>query len=137
MTQSVEEIAAEYRRMLIDLEQKSIESFDKTVLTLSGGALGLSMTFLKNIVGPANEAQILWLTIAWGCWAFSLVLTLSSFWLSARAMRKAVRQLDNWKLGQERPGGSWDWATENFTLLGGVAFILGVIAMITFIQRNL
>ena len=137
MTQSLEEISNEYRRLLVDLEQKSIESFDKAVLTLSGGALGLSMTFLNDFVEPAREAQAIWLLIAWGCWAASLILTLLSFWLSARAMRKAVQQLDDWTLGQERPGGFWDGATEYLTLLGGVAFILGVIAMIVFIQCHL
>lgn len=51
MEQSLEGIRSEYRRMLLDLEQESIASFDRTVLYLSGGALGLSMTFLQNIIG--------------------------------------------------------------------------------------
>ena len=65
MTQSAEKSAAEYRKLLLDLEQKSIESFDKTLLTLSGGALGLSMTCPNNFVEPAREVQATWLTIAW------------------------------------------------------------------------
>lgn len=137
MAQSEAEIAAEYRRLLVDSEQKSIESFDKAVLALSGGALGLSMAFLNGFVGPAREVQTFWLLFAWCCWAASLILTLSSFWLSARAMRRAVQQLDDYKIGQERPGGFWDWATGTLTLLGGLTFIVGVFAMKVFIWFNL
>lgn len=137
MSQSIDEIAAEYREKLLDSEQISIESFDKTVLTLAGGALGLSMAFLQNIVGPAKAVNVGYLTVAWACWAVSLAFTLWSFWLSARAMRKAIQQLDEGTIGMQRPGGFWDWATEKFTFLGGVTFILGVCAMIFFVRSNL
>ena len=48
MAQSLDEIAAEYRRQLLTLEQKSTEAFDKAVLSLSGGALGLSIAFFEQ-----------------------------------------------------------------------------------------
>ena len=54
MAQTIEELTTEYRQQLITLEQKSAESFDKTVIALSGGALGLSLTFVKEIVDLAN-----------------------------------------------------------------------------------
>lgn len=131
------QIKAEYRYTLLDLEQKSIESFDKTVLYLSGGALGLSMAFLQNIIVSAAAVQVGYLIVAWVCWAFSLVFTLLSFWLSAAAMRKAIKQTDDNLLGMERPGGWWDRATRATTLLGGISFILGVGAMIFFVKNNL
>lgn len=137
MTQSYEQFINEYRKQLLALEQKSTESFDKAVLTLSGGALGLSIAFLRSFVAPALTVKTSLLLGAWICWGVSLIFTLSSFWLSAQAMRKAVQQLDDCKLGQERPGGLWDWANTYFTLFGGVFFILGVAFMINFIHSNL
>lgn len=137
MAQTLEEIKAEYRKDLITLEQKSVESFDKTVIALSGGALGLSLTFVKEIVDLPNAVQIHWLLAAWICWAASLLCVLLSFWLSAKAMRKAIKQLDEGKLGQERPGGFLDWATGLLTFLGGLVFVIGVVSMILFIQFNL
>ncbi|MBX2997847.1 MAG: hypothetical protein KF893_05005 [Caldilineaceae bacterium] len=137
MAQTIEDLAAEYRQQLVALEQKAVESFDKTVIALSGGALGLSLTFVKDIVDLSNAAQTLWLAGAWLCWAVSLACVLFSFWLSARAMREAIRQLDKGELGKKRPGGFWDWATGFLTFSGGLTFVLGVISMISFIQFNL
>lgn len=123
--------------MLIESEHTSTESFDKTVLYLSGGALGLSMAFLQNIIGSAKAVQVCYLVAAWVSWALSLIFTGSSFWFSAAAMRKAIRQLDEQTIGQENPGGWWSPATKVTTFLGGAAFIVGVIAMIVFVQGNL
>lgn len=137
MTQSEELVKSEYREQLLALEQKSTESFDKTVLTLSAGALGLSITFLNNIVELSNAVQTIWLNIAWGFWAASLIFTLSSFWLSAQAMRKAVTQVHENRLSYEHQGGSWDKATAVLTPLGGLAFIFGAVAMMVFIYFNM
>lgn len=137
MTKTIEEMTTEYRQQLVVLEQKSVESFDKTVIALAGGALALSLTFAQAIVDIGQAAQTVWLLVAWGCWTASLVCVLLSYWLSAKAMRKAIKQLDAGTLGQERPGGFWDWATGSLTFLGGFSFILGVVSMILFVQFNL
>ena len=131
------QLANEYRQELVRLEQESIKTFDKTVLTLSGGAFGLSLSFLKNVVNLTTALQTQWLITAWSFWVISLTLILLSFWLSAKAMRKTIRQLDEKKLSQERPGGFWDRTTSWFTFLGGLTFILGVVSMVYFIQYNL
>lgn len=125
------------REQLLAIELVSTDSFDRTVLTLSGGALGLSMIFLNDIVEPSKAVQTLWLIIAWACWAVSLILSLSSFWLSAQAKRKTIQQLDDGRLDQEPPGGLWDRSTALLTPLGGLAFIIGVGSMIVFIHSNL
>ena len=53
------------RNRLLAAEQDLGKSFDQYLLTLSGGALGLSLTFLDDIVTPGN-LQLGWLlAIAW------------------------------------------------------------------------
>ena len=59
---------AKYREWLVVAEQKSQENFDKTVLTLSGGALGISFAFLKDIVGPQPIILSVFLLTAWFAW---------------------------------------------------------------------
>ncbi len=137
MTLTHEDLREEYRQQLLTHEQESIESFDKAVLSLSGGALGLSITFLNNLIFSNTLVRTELLLFAWICWGSSLILTLTSFWLSARAMNKAVQQLDEGKLGREHPGGMWDKATRKLTFLGGFAFILGVVFIIVFVYFNL
>ncbi len=136
MAQTVQELAAEYRRQLVDIEQKSTEAFDKAVLSLSGGALGLSIAFLNNTNAPNASERANFLLGAWILWAASLILTLISFWSSSRAMQMAITQLDEGRLAQEHPGGIWDRSTKLLTPLAGVGFIGGVVLMIVFVHSN-
>ena len=46
-----------YRDFLIAAEQKSQEDYDKTVIALSGGALGISFAFATDIVGGQSLTQ--------------------------------------------------------------------------------
>ena len=47
----------EYRKSLIEIEQRIGAGYDKTLITLSGGALGLTVTFIKDIVTPASAVN--------------------------------------------------------------------------------
>ena len=88
------EVTAEYRGLLTQTEQKSQAEFDKGVLALSGGALGLSFAFLKNIVGAGEIIHAGFLLAAWIMWAASSASVLISFFVSTLALRKAIGQLD-------------------------------------------
>ena len=65
------EVRADYRGLLISTEQASQTDFDKGVLALSGGALGLSFAFTKDIVGTTHVVHIGFLLSAWIAWAAS------------------------------------------------------------------
>lgn len=58
------------RKMLLDTALDYAKSYDKYLLTLSGGALVLSMTFMKDVIGadPARDTEYL----AWG-WGLLIV----------------------------------------------------------------
>jgi hypothetical protein len=79
------------RARLIEHRQKATESFDKTVLTLSGGALGLSITFIHEIAPHPRHS---WLVgLAWSCFCASLLLMLTSFLSSIDAHDSILRQM--------------------------------------------
>ena len=48
---------SEYKAWLRETEQKLSEQFDKTMLTITGGALALSITFVKDIIGKGVMLQ--------------------------------------------------------------------------------
>jgi hypothetical protein len=131
------EIIAEYRGLLTQTEQKSQAEFDKGVLALSGGALGLSFAFTKNIVGPGEMIHAGYLLAAWITWAASSASVLISFFVSTLALRKAIYQLDHGTIGMERPGGWWDRATSSLNLMGLLMFLFGLAMMIVFVNYNL
>ena len=77
-----------YRTLLVDAEQKAQDDFDKTVLTLSGGALGISFAFVKDFIGDDPIVNAHYLLASWVMWGVSMVSILSSFYFSQQALRK-------------------------------------------------
>lgn len=122
-----------YRKLLQDLETKAQEQYDKTVLMLSGGALGISFTFLKDII-PLNEATNIWLILmAWGAWTLSCSAVLWSFYSSRLAMRQAIKDLDN-EVESKNKSDLW---TSILNFLAGLLFVIGLVSMIAFSYFNL
>ncbi|MDD5774068.1 MAG: hypothetical protein PHX78_11450 [bacterium] len=84
----------EYRNHLVAAEQKAQEDFDKTVLSLSGGALGISFAFIKDIVGAGPFEKLFFLLFSWISWSSSIIIVLLSFFFSHLALRQAINQVD-------------------------------------------
>jgi len=72
----------EYADYLRTRHGESARSFDKTLATLSSGALAISVTFV-NVIAPA-PTQTLILGLAWGGFALALLTNLLSFFLAER-----------------------------------------------------
>ncbi len=128
---------AEYRKWLVAAEQKSQEDFDKTVLTLSGGALGISFAFLKDIVGPQPIVLSGFLLAAWFAWAFSTFSVLISYYLSHLALRRAIGQVDDGTIFKQPPGGVFACLTAILNGTGAVLFLVGVCCITVFAVSNL
>ena len=127
----------EYRDLLIAAEQKAQEDFDKTVLTLSGGALGISFAFIKDIVGDEPITHVNFLLCSWVAWGISMMSMLMSFYSSQIALRKTISQLDDGSIYQQSPGGWYSQLTAVLNALGAIFFIVGVILIIIFASYNL
>jgi len=133
----MEDQLKEYRKHLVLAEQKAQEDFDKAVLSLSGGALGISIAFMKDIIGTDPAVQLVLLLAAWACWGLSVVIILWSYFTSQRAMREAIKQVDVGKIYNTHPGGNPDKLTAIFNFIAGVLFPLGVGFMAAFVWFNL
>jgi hypothetical protein len=82
----------EDRSSLIAGHREAAQSFDKAMLTLSGGALALSLTFIHDIAPqPVAEG---WLLAAWIFFGLALIATSSSFLASQYAMHHELVRLD-------------------------------------------
>jgi len=140
-TANIEPLSPEmsaYRAWLITAEQKSQEDFDKTVLSLSGGALGISFVFLKDVVGARPIVHPSLLLCAWITWGISAVCVLASFYLSHLALRTAIQQVDDGTIHQQAtPGGKWATFTAWLNALGGILFLVGVVFITFFVGNNI
>ena len=126
-----------YRNHCIDAGQKAQDSYDRALLALSGGALGVSLVFLKDIVGTAPIVSRDLLVAAWVCWTGSIVGIVASFVVSQSALRTAVQQVDAGTIRDERPGRWYSRATVTLNGAAGVLFFVGVILMLLFVNDNL
>jgi hypothetical protein len=129
---------------LITSEQKAQEDFDKTVVSLSGGALGISFAFIKDIIGD-HPINVKWALIAsWICWGISITSVLFSYFTSHLALRKSIRQFDEAvkdgeteKIYTQRPGGIFSLITAILNALGGLLFFTGVALITIFVWYNM
>jgi hypothetical protein len=123
----------DYRKHLVLAEQKAQEDFDKTVITLSGGALGISFAFIKDVVGLGSIHNQCLLLASWICWGSSITSILTSFYLSHFALRAAIVQIDN----GNKVGGTLDIFVEILNALGIICFAGGIILLVLFVSNNI
>lgn len=128
---------ASYRDHLVIARQKSQEAYDKTVVALSGGALGVSLAFLKDVIGSKAMLNSDLVFIAWICWGFSLLSILCSYFLSEQALTQAIKQVDSGNHEVGSTGGKYTRATELANLAGGLLFLAGVLSFSVFVKSNL
>lgn len=128
---------SDYRKHLQTSEQKSQEDFDKTVLSLSGGALGISFVFLKDVIGPNPVVSPNLLFAAWIAWGSSTFCVLASYYASHLALRRAIRQIDDGTIRNQKPGGAFRRLTALLNAAGALLFLAGVFAIVFFANANL
>jgi hypothetical protein len=126
----------EYRKHLVQARQKAQEDFDKTVLSLSAGALGISFAFVKDIIGPGPVVTPFWLMTSWACWAGSSLSILISFYMSHIALDRSIQRIDKGEFIY-RPGGFAAILTSILNAVGGISFVLGIGAISLFVYSNL
>lgn len=129
------------RKLLVKAMLEESKLFGTNILTLAAGALGLSLTFIKNIA--SNNPKVLFmLTIAWlGFWV-STCSTLSLFLVSQDA---CLRQIEINKAALEDSNKDRKNTRENklaiwvrrLGIISITSFIIGVIFLIYFTIYNL
>jgi hypothetical protein len=134
---SLEKRLAAYRQSLIAAEQTMQSEYDKGVLTLSGGALGISLVYLKDVVGTKPLHNAGFLLGAWVVWGLSISLILASYFTSTKALRRAVTETDAKTIYMTLAQSGWATATKVFNALGGVCFFFGVVLLVYFASCNL
>jgi len=126
------------RNTLITAEKESSQYFDKAILTLAAGALGLSLTFIDKIAPSPKGCTVYILGVAWFFFCTSMLSTLISFLTSQSACRKQREILENEFFNKDRPKQNTAATITNvLNWIAIVLFILGVLFLITFSFINL
>lgn len=128
----------EYRKQCLDLSFKAQEDYDKGVMTLSGGGLGISLTFIDKFIQLKTGACVNLLFTSWIFWILSLCCVLYSYYSANKAMLKTVEQIDSGKDPyEENRGGIFNSLTHLLNICSGVFFVLGIVSVILFVFTNI
>ncbi len=111
-----------HRDHLVAARQKAQDDYDKTVLKLSGGALGIAFAFAGRYQVPYSI-----LVTSLLLWTASVTAVLVSYFLSHYANDKAIDQVDRGEAHTKRPGGRFSIATLVCNIAAGLLFVAGVI----------
>jgi protein-S-isoprenylcysteine O-methyltransferase Ste14 len=120
---------AERKRLLL-LHEKATESFDRAIMTVSGGALGISIAFVHDVASKPVHRWVL--GVSWLFFALSLLLILWSFLTMERATVRMLGQMEDEV--EEIPRGK---LTDYANWGSAAAFICGVVFLVIFAWLNL
>ena len=122
----------DYRDRLLNYQAEELDIFSKQLVTLSGGALGLSVVFVRQIAG--NDPSVMWvLGAAWVLWIASITCVLMSHYCAAKAMENAIRQLDD---EEEVTGGKFDTRTRRLNSGALWCFLVAAALAAVFVLVN-
>ena len=88
------------RNFLAKAAQDQSRSFDKYILTLSGGTFGLSVFIIKQLAPQPINTSMPLLIGAWFAFGASILITLISFLLSQKACTRNIELMENYLSGK-------------------------------------
>ncbi|MCX6000202.1 MAG: hypothetical protein NTU41_11635 [Chloroflexi bacterium] len=90
------------RASLVNAELEQSRQFDKYVLAMAGGAFGLSLAFIRDVVPAFKAGTVLFLVASWSTFGVSILSTLISLLASQSALRRQREILDSQLGGEEQ-----------------------------------
>lgn len=135
------QIYLDYRKQLLTERAASFVQFDQAMLSLAGGALALSLAFIKDVVPLSRVACLPLLYVSWAMFLLSIVLTVISFITSWKAYDQQLALAEEYHVGGNEKAYSAKNTSSNITELlnyGSALFlILGFCMTAIFVGSNL
>lgn len=133
----------ERKELLVTAKEAAIQ-YAKAIMTLSAGALALSLTFIKNIVPKPFPGTLFYLKASWVSFSVSLTAIVISFLLSQFAFLKQIEIVqESFSNETKKDEGDHNSPTNPYknwivflNVISLIFFILGVILIIWFSVSN-
>ena len=131
---------AEHSKMAMESISSSIDEYDKNLLKLSTVFLGLSLTFMKDIVHVDKITHVYSLYASWAFFSITIASVIASFQLSVQANERHLEVIYDYYLKKDdaalRRPNHWNTAVILVNLTSGSCFVLGVITSVYFVVAN-
>jgi Ca2+/H+ antiporter len=131
----------EHRKMLHDAYLEVTGRYSRAILTLSGGALALSMTYVEKLQTNLSGHGKGFLIASWITLGSSLAMALLALYLSGRATQTAIENNDKEYVSREKTpdvataaihNGFSAW-TQHFSWIALLLFLIGIILISIFV----
>jgi hypothetical protein len=134
-------IYAGFRDYLLKGQMSNSENFDKSILSLSSAALGISLAFIKDIV-KINDAQFAWsLKLSWILFTIAIISTVISFATSQRSITIQLVYTEKYYLEEKieylNKKNWWTSITKFLNTFSAIVFVLAIILTVVFVIINI
>lgn len=123
----------EYWNQLFQTYKESATLFEKNLLYITSGALGVSFTFLSDIVN-LESAKYFWLLIfAWSLFTIVIFISLIAHYLSMKSLNHEMKHF----LEKSKPNNNFNKLVKKLNLSMIFGLFFGLIFLVLFITINL
>lgn len=131
-----------------DISKAKLEmdkSFVKTIVTLSAGAFGLSLTIIKQFYPIVDQSSLFWVKAAWLSFGLSLFFILAAFITSQYACNRHLQNLEQFLASLDedtRPNpepedrNPWGATTQLLNVLALLLLLAGIGCLLLFAFAN-
>jgi len=134
------ELYSEHKKQAWEDIQKSTDSYDQSLLTLSSGGLGVSIAFIKDLVPLYDAVWLCLLYVSWALFVLTILSTVASFLLSVRAQNQHLQFLWNFYVeGDDTYRDKESWYSKALrwcTILAGMFFLGAFVCTAVFATKN-
>ncbi|MBC3879350.1 hypothetical protein H8K38_16190 [Undibacterium sp. FT79W] len=139
--EDIQKLFKDFKTEIEKRQVSSSENFDKSILTYSSWALGVSIAFLKDFI-PITVANFSCLLYqSWILFAFSIAATTISFLLSYKGLELSLSYAEKYFLDENHDylnkDNIYNKIVKKLNWASGVAFIFGLIFTLIFVMSNL
>jgi len=134
------QLHSEHSSLAREAIRSSSDEYDKNLLKLSTVFLGLSLSFMKDIVHPQYLTHVYSLYASWCLFALTVLAVVASFQISLRANLLHLSTLDDYYLSQDSSAlnrsNAWNTAVAIVNLAAGAFFVLAIAFSVYFVIAN-
>jgi hypothetical protein len=125
------------REIVSQMGAEQVVNFDKALLTLTTGGLGLSVLFLTEFFDDRSIAEVIFLYFSWTAWTLSLVFNMISYLTSWKDSERAVEIIDN-RMEEKSANevNTWRIVTIWLNWSSFAGFVLGAVLFLIFVSLN-
>lgn len=121
-------LSPEDRKDAQDSYREALLSYDKTIVTVSSGALALSITFLHDLASNPLPSTAVWLWVGWGGLLGSLLVIIFSMLTGHVALERHLKEV---------PGNWFTGLTTWLNIVAAVGLLVGFFGLAQFAKANM